>query len=142
MIDKPPDVIRDTKGMLAGMKPRLTPGEFVFCTTGDSGLMVRASARALCFFKEDEGTTLILAREDGAALGFDVTMPMRRIVLDVFSALDGLGLTAGVAAALTAANIPCNMIAAYHHDYIFVPATLAEQAHAVLVEVATRAAAD
>lgn len=141
MTGKVPDVIRDAKGMLAGMKPRLTPGEFVFCTTRDEGLIARASLNALCLFKEDEGTTLILTCEDAAALGFDATLPMRRIVLDVFSALDGLGLTAGVAAALTAAKIPCNMIAAFHHDHVFVPAAQAEEAQAVLVEVATRAAA-
>jgi hypothetical protein len=141
MTQKPPDVIRDAKGMLAGMKPRLTPGEFVFCTTTGPGLIASASVSALCLFKEDEGTTLILTREDAAALGFEVTMPMRRIVLDVFSALDGLGLTAGVAAALTAARIPCNMVAAFHHDHVFVPAAQADEAHSVLIEVAMRAAA-
>jgi hypothetical protein len=64
---------------------------------------------------------------------------MPRIVLEVFSALDGVGLTAGVAAALTAANIPCNMIAGYHHDHVFVPAARAKQAQAVLIDVAARA---
>lgn len=141
MSEKAPAVVRDAKSMLAGMKPRLTPGEFVFCTTRDEGLIARASAGALCLFKEDEGTTLILAREDAAALGFDAALPMRRIVLDVFSALDGVGLTAGVAAALTAANIPCNMVAAYHHDHVFVPAAQADEALAVLIAVAVRAAA-
>jgi hypothetical protein len=134
-----PKIIRDTREMLAGMKPKLTLGEFIFCTTGDAGLIARAVPAALGWFKEDEGTSLILARADAARLGFDDAMPMRRIVLEVFSALDGVGLTAGVAAALTAANIPCNMIAGYHHDHVFVPAALAKQAQAVLIDVAARA---
>jgi hypothetical protein len=134
-----PEVIRDTKAMLAQMKPVLGVEEFVFCTTRDQEIITRASSLALGLFKEDEGTTLILARADAEGLGFEDGLPMRRIVLEVFSALDGIGLTAGVAAALTAANIPCNMVAAFHHDHVFVPAALAERAQAVLVEVAARA---
>jgi len=124
--------------MLSGMTPTLTAGEFVFCTTREAELIARAGPTALGWFKEDEGTTLILARDEAKALGFDDAMPMRRIVLEVFSALDGVGLTAGVATALAAENIPCNMVAAYHHDHVFVPAALAEQALAVLVELAAR----
>ena len=134
--------VRETQAMLAGMKPRLASGEFVFCTSRDVDLIARANPLALGSFKEDEGTTLILARADAKALGFDEAMPMRRIVLDVFSALDGIGLTAGVASALTAAKIPCNMIAAYHHDHVFVPAHRAEEAVAVLNEVAAGAVTD
>ena len=128
--------------MLAGMTPRLSDGEYVFCTTSDPDLAARAASKALGLFKEDEGTTLILARSDATAFGFDDAMPMRRIVLEVYSALDGVGLTAGVAAALAAANIPCNMIAGYHHDHVFVPSALAEDAHAVLADVAAQARLD
>jgi uncharacterized protein len=59
-------------------------------------------------------------------------MPMRRIVLQVFSALDGVGLTAAVATALANEGIPCNMTAGYHHDHVFVPSAMAERAVAVL----------
>lgn len=131
-------VIRDRTAMLAGMTPTLAVGEFVFCTTRDPALIAQAGPIALGWFKEDEGTTLILARAEARALGFDDAMPMRRIVLEVFSALDGVGLTAGVAVALAAKNIPCNMIAGYHHDHVFVPAALAEAALAALVELAAR----
>lgn len=75
-----PKIIRDTRAMLAGMKPTLTAGEFIFCTTGDADLIARAAPAALGWFKEDEGTTLILARADATRLGFDDAMPMRRIV--------------------------------------------------------------
>jgi hypothetical protein len=133
------EAIRDTKAMLAGMKPVLTEREYVFCTTPDDALAARVGPKALGIFREEEGTTLILARGDATALGFDNTMPMRRIRLGVYSALDGIGLTAAVAAALTAANIPCNMVAAFHHDHVFVPAPLAKQAQAVLMELTARA---
>ncbi len=134
-----PDVIRDTHAMLAGMKPVLTPGEFVFCTTRDAELIARIGASALGWFREDEGTALVLTRNDAKSLGFDDGMPMRRIVLEVFSALDGIGLTASVAVALAAQGIACNMIAGYHHDHVFVPSAMAERAVAVLRELQTRA---
>jgi uncharacterized protein len=136
---KVPEIIRDKQAMLAGMTPTLSRDEYIFCTTKDAGLVARATPRAFGLFKEEEGTTLILGPDDARELGFDDAMPMRRIVLEVYSALDGIGLTASVATALAAADIPCNMIAGYHHDHVFVPAALAERAHAVLAEVAARA---
>jgi hypothetical protein len=57
---------------------------------------------------------------------------MRRIELTVRSALDGVGLTAAVASALAEAGIPCNVVAAFHHDHVFAPAAMAERALAVL----------
>ena len=48
------------------------------------------------------------------------------------SALDGVGLTAAVSGALAAEAIPCNVVAAFHHDHIFVPSGMAERALAVL----------
>jgi len=132
-------VIRDSQSMLAGMTPVLTEGEFVFCSSNETDVIGRAMPMALGSFMEAEGLTVILPRADAKALGFDDTLPMRRITLDVFSALDGVGLTAGVAAALAAENIPCNMVAAYHHDHVFVPAAMAERAIAVLRELQQRA---
>lgn len=134
-----PDVTRDTKAMLAGMTPVLAPGEFIFCTTTDAALIARAGSSTVGCFREDEGTTLILARADAKGFGFDDALPMRRIVLEVFSALDGIGLTAAVATALADAGIPCNMIAAYHHDHVFVPAAQADHALAVLQDLQTSA---
>lgn len=100
---------------------------------------MRAMPLALGCFKEDEGTTLILMRADAASLGFAETLPMRRIVLEVFSSLEGVGLTAAVSGALAAQGIPCNMVAAFHHDHVFVPAEMAERALAVLLDVQKRA---
>ncbi|QOF70735.1 ACT domain-containing protein [Aminobacter sp. SR38] len=63
---------------------------------------------------------------------------MRRITLNVYSALDGVGLTAAVATALARHAIPCNMVAAYHHDHAFVPAARAEAALASLEELCSK----
>ena len=89
-------------------------------------------APALAFYREAEGVSLILPEAVARALGFDAALEMACITLTVQSSLEGIGLTAAVAEALTLAGIPCNMVAAYHHDHVFVPADMAGQALAVL----------
>jgi uncharacterized protein len=87
---------------------------------------------ALGSFHEVEGLTLILPRGTVEALRLAADLPMRRIELTVNSALDGVGLTAAVASALADEGIPCNVVAAYHHDHIFVPSGMAERALVIL----------
>ncbi|WP_103761572.1 ACT domain-containing protein [Roseovarius confluentis] len=128
--------VRDTTAMIAGMAPVRDPETWHFCTTDDRELAARARPHALAVFGEEEGTSLILPDEAARDLGFAVEMPMSRITLSVHSALDGVGLTAAVATALAGAHIPCNVVAAYHHDHVFVPEELAEDAVAVLRDVA------
>ena len=50
----------------------------------------------------------------------------------LFSDLEGVGLTAAVSTTLADANISCNVIAATHHDHIFVPEDRCEEAIARL----------
>jgi hypothetical protein len=135
-----PDVKRETNAMLAGMMPALTEEEFVYCTTNDAGLTARIGASVFGWIREEEAITLILTRGAAKSFGLDDGMPMRRIVLQVFSALDGVGLTAAVATALAAEGIPCNMIAGYHHDHVFVPSAMADRAVTVLRDLQARSA--
>ncbi len=65
----------------------------------------------------------------------NVGQPMRCITLTVYSSLEGIGLTAAVSAALADNAIPCNMVAAFHHDHVFVPEALCDQAVQVLIEL-------
>jgi hypothetical protein len=134
-------VVRETRDMIAGMNPVLDSGEYVFCATSDPEAAAKAGAEALCLFREREGTSFILERARAGALGFDASLPMRRIVLEVNSALDGVGLTAAVASALSAEAIPCNLVAAYRHDHVFVPAGMAERALAILERLQSEAGA-
>jgi hypothetical protein len=46
----------------------------------------------------------------------------------VHSSLEAVGLTAAVAAVLAAAGISANLVAAFHHDHVFVPADRAGEA--------------
>jgi hypothetical protein len=82
--------------------------------------------------REDEGLTLVLSRADADAAGLSYEAAQAWITLRVHSSLEAVGMTAAVAAALTDAGISCNVLAAFHHDHVFVPAQRGEQARAVL----------
>ena len=70
----------------------------------------------------------------------NVESPMRCITLNVFSSLEGVGLTAAVSSALGDNGIPCNMVAAFHHDHVFVPSEMCDQAMEVLILLQNQAA--
>ncbi len=120
--------VRDTQGMLAGMAPVLAQGRYVFCTTQDDVLAARVAAAAIATVREGEGLSLILPLAVAVDHGLATDLPMRRITLQVHSSLEGVGLTAAMATALAEIGIPCNMVAGYHHDHVFVPEGDADRA--------------
>lgn len=102
-------VVRDVDAMIAGMAPELAPGRWTFALF--DGALPKDAIGA---FREAEGWCCIRpasADEEEFAL----------ITLRVRSALDGVGLTAAVSKALARAGIACNVVAALHHDHLFVP---------------------
>lgn len=75
-------------------------------------------------FQEREGLTVITSADDE-------TPDANRwawLELSVYSDLQAVGFLAKVAAALADADVPCNAVAAFHHDHIFVPEAKAEAA--------------
>lgn len=64
------------------------------------------------------------------------------MTLGVHSDLAAVGLTAAVASALVVAGIACNVIAAAHHDHLFVSLDAADAALAVLNALQQSAAGD
>ncbi len=120
--------------LLAALNPQLVEGEFVFCCA--EGTPVDWDAlQPVATFREDEGLTLVLPRAvaEGAGLAFDGVF--RQITLRVHSSLAAVGLTAAVSAQLAARGISANMVAAYYHDHIFVPAGRAAEALQALGEL-------
>lgn len=133
------DPVRDRDAMIKGLTPVLVPGEVVFVTLAEASKALDLLADALAIFLEDEGVSMILSCAVAARHGFDVAQPMRRIVLNVYSALDGVGLTAAVSHVLAQAGIACNMVAAFHHDHVFVPTLRADEALALLAALQAKA---
>lgn len=104
--------------LLREMQPVLNPGEYVFCTL--PGTQLPADAEMIGSFREREGLTLILVREEAERLGLAYDYVAAWLTLEVHSALQAVGLTAAVASALAEAGISCNVIAGYFHDHLFV----------------------
>jgi hypothetical protein len=126
---------KDLDRLLQGLSPALREGEFVFCTVPGGGYGDHAALAPLAAFTEAEGLTLVLPFEQARGAGLAGGPVMRCITLGVHSSLEAVGLTAAVAGALAGHGISANVIAAYHHDHVFVPAGRAEEALAVLLDV-------
>ena len=81
---------------------------------------------------EAEGTTYVVERDEAEGRGLPWTFAAAWLTVDAQTALDGVGLTATIATALAEAGIPCNVLAAFHHDHLLVPVDRADEAIAVL----------
>lgn len=114
--------------LLAGMQPELQPGEFVFCHWPAASLADHEALNPLGVFVENEGLTLILPRSTAEGTGLEFNGVFRQITLRVHSSLQAVGLTAAVAGRLAECGISANVVAAYFHDHIFVPADRADEA--------------
>lgn len=126
----------DLDALLRNMKPVMRPGTFVFCTIPTNG-PVPAELNPLLAFREQEGTTLVILREEAEAAGLRYAFASRLITLTVHSALDAVGFLAEVTARLAEAGISVNAVSAFHHDHLFVPADEADEAMAVLRAIST-----
>jgi hypothetical protein len=118
--------------MLRALEPRLVPGEYVFCSVLPAVAEDLDAFAALASFREDEGLTLVLERGSADRSRLDYDLVFRCITLGVHSALDAVGLTGAVSSRLARSGISANVIAAYHHDHVFVPAERALEALAAL----------
>src|SRR5262249_34366888 len=125
---------RDLDALLQKMKPQMLDGIFVFCTLAPSA-SIPAAVNPLLTFREQEGTTLVVRREEAEAAGLAYAFASRLITLAVHSALDAVGFLAAITARLAAAGISVNAVSAFHHDHLFVPVDRADDAMALLREM-------
>ncbi len=130
-----PKVIKDGAEMVRQMRPEQQPGAWVFRSVPETDLPDLLS-NAQAVFREAEGVSVLVP---GTASDEDA---MAQITLQVFSALDGVGLTAAVSSALAEQGIPANVIAATHHDHVFVPFSMAERALQVLQDLSNQSQSD
>lgn len=124
MTERPVSALDD---MLGGMSPKLDDEAYTFAVLGEGD---QPPASAFATIREDEGITVVLPA--GEVPNF------ARITLQVHSDLEGVGLTAAVSTALAEAGIACNVIAAFHHDHLFVPWGRREEAMEILGVLAAK----
>lgn len=111
---------RDLGRLLRDLAPYLDDTPFAFGIL-PKGAELPRTIRLCGLFEENEGMTLIAPLADLAESGIEHSTAMAKISLKVHSSLEALGLTAAIATALANAGISANVVAAYHHDHVFVP---------------------
>ncbi|MEH6484939.1 MULTISPECIES: ACT domain-containing protein [Pseudomonas] len=125
--------ITDLSELLKHMKPLLNTGEYVFCSIASRAQL--GAVEPLGSFRESEGLTVIVEREQAQALGLNFDYVAAWLTLEVHSALAAVGLTAAVAKALADAGISCNVIAGFYHDHLFVDHAQGARAQQVLQQL-------
>lgn len=126
----------DLLPLLSHLQPNLQDGEYVFCQRQPGEYLPEGNVGPLCVFYETEGLSLILPRSVAESLGWDYDYVAAWITLQVDSDLTAVGLTAAVSTALAKAGISCNVVAAFQHDHLFVPAERADEALWILQNLA------
>ena len=126
---------RDLETLLRGLTARLVEGVHVFATL-PPGAALPPDVIPRMMFREAEGVTLILLREEAEAHGIAHEFPCRMITLDVHSALEAVGFIAHIAAELTKHGMGVNPVAGFHHDHLFVPEGREEDALRILEGIA------
>jgi hypothetical protein len=118
----------DLATLIRSMSPHLQPGTFVFVSV----TAVPAGIEPVMMFRETEGTTLILTRDQAAAAGLPAAFPSRMITLQIASSLEAVGFLAAITGELARAGIAVNPVSGFYHDHLFVPEGRAEDAMAIL----------
>jgi hypothetical protein len=113
------------------MSPQLQPGQYVYCFLPE-GASLPSDCRPFALIHELEGQTVILPRPDADRLGWRYDYIAALITLTIQSDLTAVGMTAAVARVLAQAGISCNVVAAFYHDHLLVPAGQASAAMAAL----------
>ncbi len=111
----------DLAKLLAQLQPTLLPGEFVFCTVGDMSCLDLSALQPIASYQEEEGLSLVLDKRVAEDAGLNYESVFNCISLNVYSSLDAVGLTATISSRLAANDISANVIAAFYHDYVYVP---------------------
>lgn len=108
----------DLDRLFADLDVRRMPGRYRFETHD----YPRGSA--IVSVRESEGWTSVVSHGDGEWIWLE---------LRVYSSLEAVGFLARISAALAEAGIPCNAVAGFYHDHIFVPVEKADAAEATIL---------
>lgn len=120
----------DLDVMLSTLAVQRRPGIFTYIAVEVPTPGLLAAAHAVV--KEGPLTTIVLPVDAATRAGQLVTVELAWLTLTVQSSLEAVGLTAAVSSRLAAIDIPCNVLAGYHHDHLLVPVDRVDDAIAAL----------
>ena len=124
--------IKNLNEILKNINPVLSDKEYIFALLKNKNREEVTLLDPFSITYEQEGISVIIEKQTAEINEINFETVYNKITLQVFSSLDAVGLTATVSSALAEKNIPANVVAAYNHDYIFVPSSKASQAMQVL----------
>lgn len=121
----------DLAALLRDLKPMLAEEEHGFATIS-TGAGWPQGLVPVATFAETEGASVIALATILEKTGLEHERGWAKITIGATSALSAVGLTARIATVLAEAGISANIVAAYHHDHVFVPWARRDDAMAVL----------
>jgi hypothetical protein len=125
---------RNLAMLLQSMKPEIHEGIFVFCSI-PADQEIPATLRPMYIFREREGTTFVVRREEAESAGLSCQFASRLITLTVHSSLEAVGFLAVITGRLAEAGISVNPVSAFYHDHLFVLDDRADEALRLLQDV-------
>lgn len=129
----------DLATILASLRVDRRPETYTIVTRSESVSVADGIAAVV---RESEGTSVVLTVGEARRRGWPVEFEATWLTIDVHTALEGVGLTAAISVALAEHDIPCNVVAGYHHDHLLVPHDRADEAVTVLVSLGGEADRD
>jgi hypothetical protein len=120
--------------LLKSLKPVLMEGEFVFCSLPPTSLK-QLQLTPICQFREQEGITVIIPRQQADHSSLQYNCIYRQITLSVSSSLAAVGFLAVIASKLAQAGISVNVISGYYHDHLFIPRDKVSETMIILQEI-------
>lgn len=126
--------IRDLDQMLRCLSVSRRPEAWTMVSVDSS---VPLSETVAAVIAEAEGTTVVATVDEANRRGWPVEFRAAWLTLEIHSALEAVGLTAAVSAALADGGIPANMLAGFFHDHILVPENKAADAMAIIEGLAS-----
>lgn len=109
----------DLASLLHSMEPCLWEQPLIFCSV-DPATYERLEVAPVGMFREREGITLILDRQQADQAGIPYTELWACITLNIHSSLTAVGFIAAISGKLAASGLSVNPVSAYYHDHLFV----------------------
>lgn len=120
--------------LLKSMQPQLVEEEYVFCSIPIEQVK-SLDVAPICQFREAEGMTLIITKQEAEKAGLAYDFVSRMITLSVHSSLEAVGFLAAITNKLAESGISVNAVSAYYHDHLFVPSEKADRVIHLLGEM-------
>jgi len=112
--------------LIRSMQPVLYDDNYVFVTVDHEFNNLDLSP--LMFFREQEGTTLIVTQKKAQGANLQYEFPCKLITLNIHSSLDAVGFLARITQRLASLRMGVNPVSGFFHDHLFVPIDRAEDA--------------